>query len=55
MTGKGLKQYAAGSHDLVSLSVPGRVFFVKNRKLKEVGAVQPVFDKLINKKTRYCN
>eukprot|EP01041_Mallomonas_annulata_P005093 gene5093-10190_t len=36
VTGQGLRQYAAGGHDLESLSVPGRVFFVKRRKLKDV-------------------
>jgi hypothetical protein len=33
--GKGIGQYAGGSHDSSILSVPGRAFFIKSRQLKQ--------------------
>ena len=32
----GISMYASGAHDVSSLTVPGRVFFIKARKLKKV-------------------
>ena len=37
VAGASLRQYTAGQHDLSSLHVPGRVFFIKTRKHKMVG------------------
>lgn len=39
---KGLGQYTGGSHDLASLAVPGRVFFIKARKHKQGASIQRV-------------
>ena len=36
VAGKGIGQYAGGSHDLTALSVPGRAFYVKKRQHKQV-------------------
>jgi hypothetical protein len=31
-----INNYASGGHDISSLAVPGRVFYIKARKLKKV-------------------
>lgn len=38
VAGASVRQYTTGKHDLAALSVAGRVFFVKARRLKEVRA-----------------
>jgi hypothetical protein len=39
---KGMQQYAAGSHDMDSLSIAGRVFYIKSRKHKGGATIQRV-------------
>lgn len=39
---RGVQQYASGRHDLTSLQLPGRVFFIKNRKLQKGATIQRV-------------
>lgn len=39
---RGVQQYASGRHDLTSLQVPGRVFFVKSRKMQQGATIQRV-------------
>jgi hypothetical protein len=42
VTGKSMKTYASGEHDLSSLRVPGRVFFLKARAHKDGASLQRV-------------
>lgn len=39
---KGLGQYASGQHDLTSLSIPGRAFYIKSRQHKGGASIQRV-------------
>lgn len=39
---RGLEQYTGSSHDLSSLHVPGRAFFIKARKHKQGASIQRV-------------
>ena len=43
LAGKGIAQYASGSHDMSSLQVPGRVFFMRSRSHKNGASFQRVF------------
>jgi hypothetical protein len=36
VAGKGVASYTGNAHDLETVHVPGRVFFMKNRKHKNV-------------------
>ena len=42
MTGRSVSRVTGNQHDISSLSLPGRVFFVKARKLKEGATIQRI-------------